>query len=74
MKTTSTFWDHSQTWVWLWFWQMIINKNVWFFYDFKKRCFVRKVTHVKGEIRFDIQWRKIFFPDPNRVVNYPQWL
>ena len=74
MKKESTFWDHSQHWNWKWFWQMLTNRNVYFFYDFKKKCFVRKVTHVKGEIRHDINsWRKIFYPDLNNLVNYAQW-
>jgi|GEM_PF-5847937 len=73
MKTESTFWDHSQTWVWRWFFQMIFNRNVYFYYDFKKKCFCRKVTHVKGEIHADSEnIRMIFYPDPNKIVNYKQ--
>ena len=75
MKTKSNFWDHSQTWVWKWFFQMLFNRNVYFFYDFKKKCFVRKVTHVKGEIIWDInEMHKVFSPDPNRIVDYKQWI
>ena len=74
MKTESTFWDHSQSWVWQWFFQMLFNRNVYFFYDFKKRCFVRKVTHVRGEIGRDNELRKLFYPYPHKIVNYKQWI
>jgi hypothetical protein len=71
----STYWDHSQRWRWDWFIQMLFNKEVYFYYDFKKRCFVRKVTHVKGEIRHDINtWHKMFYPYPHKIVNYRQLL
>lgn len=69
----SSFWDHSQRWVWKWFFQMLCNRNVFFFYDFKKKCYVRKVTHVKGEITIDPEtWRRLFRPYANKIVNYNQ--
>ena len=75
MKTESTYWDHSQRWHWDWFFQMLFNKNVYFFYDFKKRCFVRKVTHVKGTMKVDPDnFRVMFYPDTNKIIKYPQWL
>jgi len=75
MKTISTFWDHSQHWVWQWFWQMLTRRNVFFFYDFKKKCFVRKVINVPGFISFDIySMRLIFYPYFNKIVNYGQLL
>ena len=71
----STFWDHSYHWVWKWFFQMLRYKNTYFFYDFKKKCFVRKATHVKGVFRADPEnLRIMFYPDPHKIVNYPQWL
>jgi hypothetical protein len=75
MKTESTFWDHSQRWKWNWFFQMVFNKNVYFYYDFKKKCFCRKVTHVEGEVRWNLNtWQKEFHPYPHKIINYIQWI
>jgi hypothetical protein len=72
--TESTYWDHSQSFVWEWFIQMIRNKNVYFFYDFKKRSFVRKVTHVKGKYIIDYQTGDVLFePFEHKIIKYSQW-
>jgi len=71
----STFWDHSQRWNWEWFYQMLKYKNVYFFYDLKKKCFVRKVTHVKGERTTDLQTgQSLFRPYPHNIIKYNQWM
>ena len=77
-----TYMDHYYKFNLRWFLQGIFKRNVYFYYDKMKECYVRQIDNVQGDIFIELYDNKVnkpekrvmFVPNPNQLVNYKIFL